>query len=117
MAVVQPSDVAASLGRPISDANEHQQISTWIGDAEMLVRVRLGDLSLLDRGALAYVVREAVANRARNPEGYQSETIDDYTYRMPTESRSITILDDWWALLSPPDSAGAFTIRPGGVPL
>jgi hypothetical protein len=58
-------------------------------------------------------VREAVAARFRNPEGFQSETIDDYTYRHGNETRRVTILDEWWELLSPTTESAAFSTRPG----
>lgn len=108
---VAASDIETALGRPLSNA-EHQQATQWIGDAELLIEVRLGDLTLLNRSALDYVVREAVVARFRNPEGYQSESIDDYTYRHGTETRRVTILPEWWELLSPTRESGAFSTRP-----
>lgn len=105
-------DVATSLGRLISDPVEIAQLSQWIGDAELLIQTRLGDLSLLDADALAFVVREAVAARARNPQGFQYEAIDDYRYGLPTESRKVTILPEWWDMLTPGSRAGAYTVRP-----
>jgi hypothetical protein len=47
-----------------------------------------------------------------NPSGYQSETIDDYTYRFGTETRQIVIRDEWWHLLDPDTGSGAFSARP-----
>jgi hypothetical protein len=104
-------DVEASLGRSLT-VPEIEQTNLWIEDAELQIRMRLGDLTLLDAEALAYVVREAVAARLRNPEGFSSETIDDYTYRLPTETRRVTILDEWWRMLDPTTGAGAFSARP-----
>ena len=106
------TDIETALGRTLS-STELAQADQWIGDAQLLVRTRLGDLALLDQDALAYVVREAVVARFRNPDGYQSETIDDYTYRLPAETRRVTILDEWWALLSPVVESEAFSTRPG----
>lgn len=112
MSVVTYMDVGLSLGRPITDDNEQAQVSQWIDDAELLIEARLGDVSLLNQDRLKYVVREAVVARLRNPEGYSSESIDDYTYRMPAESRRVTILPEWWNMLDPNSGSGAFSARP-----
>lgn len=112
MAVVTYEDVAVTLGRPITDSDEQDQVTRWIADAELLIRLRLGDVSLLDQDALAFVEREAVAARLRNPDGVSSEAVDDYKYTMPANSRQVTILDEWWNLLSPETGAGAFSARP-----
>lgn len=109
-------DVATSLGRPISDPDEQAQVSQWLADAELLIRARLGDLALLDQDVLSYVVREAALLKMRNPEGYQSETVDDYTYRHGPATGRVSILDEWWDLLTPDGSSAAFSIRPYGVP-
>lgn len=105
------SDIETALGRTLS-TEEQAQATQWIADALMLIEVRLGDPALLNQDALDYVVREAVAARFRNPEGYQSESIDDYTYRHGTETRRVTILPEWWELLSPTTQSGAFSTRP-----
>lgn len=105
------SDIETALGRTLT-ADEQAQANQWIADALMLIEVRLGDTALLNQSALDYVVREAVVARFRNPDGYQSETIDDYTYRLPTETRRVTILPEWWELLSPATISGAFSTRP-----
>ena len=108
---VQISDIETALGRTLT-AVEQDQATQWIADALMLIEVRLGDTSLLNQPALDYVVREAVVARFRNPEGFQSESIDDYTYRHGSETRRVTILPEWWALLSPSATRGAFSTRP-----
>jgi hypothetical protein len=110
------TDVAVALGRPISDTDEQAQVTWWITTAELQIQSRLGDLSALDQDVLKYVVVEAVAAKAQNPEGASSETIDDYTYRLPTETRRVTILDEWWQMLDPNTSAGAYSTRPGFEP-
>lgn len=107
-------NVGVSLGRPITDPTEQAQITQWISDAELQIRLRLGDLTLLDQDALDFVVREAVAMRVRNPEGYQSETVDDYTYRWGDTAGRIAILDEWWDMLSPSSSTAAFSIQSFG---
>lgn len=116
MSVAVVSDVAVTLGRPITSQTEVDQVSQWLDDAEMQIRLRLGDVSLLDQQALVYVEKEAVALKVLNPEGKQSEGIDDYTYRrFDANARGqVFITDDWWELLSPSRVAGAFTISPTG---
>ena len=108
---VQVSDIETALGRTLT-VGEQAQATLWIADALMLIEVRLGDPTQLLPTALDYVVREAVVARFRNPDGFQSETIDDYTYRHGTETRRVTILPEWWDLLSPSRFSGAFSTRP-----
>ena len=108
---VQVLDIETALGRTLTETEQAQAVQ-WIADARLIIGNRLGDLSLLDQPTLDYVTREAVVSRFRNPEGYQSESIDDYTYRHGSETRRVTILDEWWRLLSPGGGDGAFTIRP-----
>lgn len=99
--IVTREDVEVSLGRSIDSDFERAQVDWWIQSAELQIRTRLGDLALLDQDVLMFVVVEAVAAKASNPEGMQSETIDDYTYRLPAETRRVTILPEWWDMLSP----------------
>ena len=108
---VQVSDIETALGRTLT-AQEQAQATQWIADALLLIKARLGDPAELDQDALDYVVREAVVARFRNPEGYQSESIDDYTYRYGSETRRVSILPEWWTLLSPVGTASAFSVRP-----
>tara|TARA_R100000655_G_scaffold109699_1_gene165019 strand:+ start:6038 stop:6418 length:381 start_codon:yes stop_codon:yes gene_type:complete len=116
MAVATYADVAVALGRPISDSTEQAQVTYWLDAVELQIKSRLGDISLLDQDALRYVEVEAVATKMQNPNGYQSETIDDYTYRFGAETRRVTILDEWWNLLRPVSASGAFSTRPGFEP-
>lgn len=108
-------DIETALGRTLT-TTEQAQATQWIADALMLIEARLGDPALLDATAVDYVVREAVVARFRNPDGYQSESIDDYTYRHGTETRRVTILPEWWELLSPSRVSGAFSTRPDFEP-
>lgn len=117
MAVATTQDVADSLGRPLSGNSENVQVQTWLDDAEMQIRLRLGDVTLLDQGALRYVEREAVIYKIRNPAGKAQEQIDDYSYRLNPDAASgqIVILDEWWTMLSPAGAESqAFTIVPAG---
>lgn len=111
MAVTIPNDIETALGRTLT-ATEQDQANQWKGDALMLVEARLGDPALLNQTALDYVVREAIVSRFRNPDGYQSESIDDYTYRHGSETRRVTILPEWWDLLSPARESNVFSARP-----
>lgn len=108
---VSVSDIETALGRTLSES-EQGQANQWIADALLLIEARLGDLAEIDAARLDFVVREAVAARFRNPEGYQSETIDDYTYRHGTATQRVTILDEWWDLLTPLRESGVFSARP-----
>lgn len=112
MAVATYEDVAVAIGRPITDPVEQQQVTYWLDAAEFVIAARLGSVAELDQAAVKYVETEAVVARMQNPGGYQSETIDDYTYRFGSETRSVTILDEWWNLLDPDTGAGAFSARP-----
>jgi hypothetical protein len=114
VSVATVSQVAASLGRPITSDSELVQIQTWLDDAEMQIRVRLGDVAALDQAAVAYVEREAVLLKVRNPEGKASEAIDDYRYQRTDSAAAgqVQILDEWWVLLSPTQIGGAFSITP-----
>lgn len=128
MAVI-PDDIAVALGRttPDTDSPEYAQWEMWIGDALMLIEARLvgtgtGQVASMDdlnQDKLDYVVREAVVSHVRKPDdATQVEiAIDDArssrTYR--SSRGRVTILDEWWDLLSPSDSsAGAFSINPYG---
>lgn len=116
------TDVAVSLGRPITDPNQQAQVNWWITGAEMLIQARLGDLGDLDADVLNYVVVEAIAakvNRAAAG-GASSITVnvDDsgVTRRFESPVTASDITDEWWALLSPSLTTGAYSVRPGFEP-
>lgn len=119
MALASISDVTTTLGRPLTSTLEGDQIQQWLNNAEMQIRLRLGDVSLLDPEAVIYVETEAVALKVKNPDGKKSEGIDDYNYGRYEDAAKgqIVILDEWWSLLSssPARAAGAFTIDPSGA--
>ena len=116
MAAATSQDVAVAIGRPISSSDELAQVDYWLDSAELLISARLGDVTLLDQSVLRYVETEAVAVRMQNPNGYQSESIDDYTYRYGSTSNRIEILDIWWHMLDPDTGSGAFSVRPSFDP-
>lgn len=117
---VTPADIARELGRatPLESDVEYARYETWISDALFLIRSKLGPIEDLDAETVDYVVRQAVVAHARRPDDATQVTIgvDDAnssrTYR--TSKGRVEIIDDWWALLSPPDntSGRAFSIRP-----
>lgn len=108
---VGTDDIETALGRSFS-AEEQAQANQWIDDALMLIEARLGDLDELNENRLNYVVREAVVARFRNPDGHEYESIDDYRYGLPKETQRITILPEWWSLLSPTTETTMFSVRP-----
>ena len=95
-------DVATTLGRPITDQDEQNQITNWISKTERIISARLGDLANLDRQILADVISEVVARRARNPDGKRNERIDDYSYTLDAAASAVelTLTADEWARLS-----------------
>jgi hypothetical protein len=114
------TDVAARLGRSISDATEIAQVNAWLADTESLILARISDLDdLVDAGApteavVVMVECQAVIRKIRNPEGKVSEDIDDYRYRLNPEAArgELFLTDEEWVLLEPGSSEGAFAVRP-----
>lgn len=104
-------DVATTLGRPITDPDEQNQILNWIAKTERIISARLGDLDALDRQILADVISEVVARRSRNPDGKRNERIDDYSYTLDAAASAVelTLTDAEWARLSQDGStSGAY---------
>lgn len=111
MAYVTVIDVATTLGRPITDPDEQNQITNWISKTERIISARLGSLDNLDRQILADVISEVVARRARNPDGKRNERIDDYSYTLDAAASAVelTLTADEWARLSQDGStSGAY---------
>lgn len=112
---VDSETIAVALGRASTPTDvEDEQWSMWIADARMLIEARLGDLAELDEAKVDYVVREAVLAHIRHPDDATqvSVSIDDGTSSKTYKSARgrVTILDEWWNLLSPTDALSAFTI-------
>lgn len=118
---VDLDDVATTLLRsaPTPSSPEGKAWAMWIDDARRQIQGRLGDLDALDQGTLDYVVREAVALKIKRPDPATKVdvTIDDGSLSKTYEKAAgqVTILDEWWNLLSPGSDAGAWTIRPAGT--
>jgi hypothetical protein len=110
MAVIDLTDVATAIGRPISTEEEQAQVDQWIADVELLIGARLGDLADLDQDLLAYVEREAVIARMRYKENRNADAggrADDTDTGQ--ENYFLRVLAPWWALLSPETGAGSTT--------
>lgn len=111
--MVTPDDIAVALGRASTSDTELDQWSMWIADALLLIEARLGDPAELDQAKLDYVVREAVVAHIRHPDDATqvSVSIDDGTTARTYRSGRgrVTIIDDWWELLSP-STSGAFSL-------
>jgi hypothetical protein len=120
VAVAIWQDVATALGRSTSafPAEQQNQITYWLNGIELLIRNRLGAVDALDQDLLAYVETEAVAEKVRNAgeDGAESVTVsvDDgsVTRRFKRGVAASDITDDWWELLAPAETSGAFTINP-----
>lgn len=111
---VTPDTIEVALGRAALSDFEVDQWQMWIDDALMLIGARLGDVAL-DQAKLDYVVREAVLAHIRHPDDATqvSVSIDDATSSRTYRSGKgrVTILDEWWDLLSPDvGQSGAFVI-------
>jgi hypothetical protein len=127
-------DVADRLRRPISDQAERTAVERWLEDAESKIRGRIRDLTqlvtdadpaplgLIQRRTVVSVEARAVARVAKNPEGYRSTTIDDYTRTRDRvlSDGEVRITDEEWAELIPTLTgaglAGGYTIG-FGTPL
>lgn len=113
MAVITYTDVETAIGRPISTQDERAQVTQWIADVEMLIGARLDDWGLaslndLNQPLLKYVVREAVIARLRYRDDRNSQRgrgADEND--TGEENYFLRILDPWWALLSPTETAPA----------
>lgn len=120
---VTPADIAKTLVRsaPAAGSAEFLAWELWIEDARRLIQTRLPDLASLDQPTLDYVVREAVALKAKRPDpvtqisvAVEGEASTSKTYEKSTGL--IEIRDEWWAMLTPEttDGESAWTINPFG---
>lgn len=118
------ADVSTRLGRPIVDALEVAQVNAWLGDVEALILARIPNLAEFVTAGdptadlVKSVEANAVIRKIKNPNGYVSEGVDDYNYRLNENARKgdLFLTDDEWDLLTPSGSSAAFTIRPYGAP-
>lgn len=111
--------IAVTLGRALTPI-ETEQATLWLGWARATIRRRLGELERLDDDDLAMVLVEAVALRLKEPDPRRTQqsrtvSVDDATVTTALQyqqsSGTITILSEWWSLLTPDVTAPkAFTI-------
>ncbi|TQL56541.1 Gp19/Gp15/Gp42 family protein [Rarobacter faecitabidus] len=123
--------VAARLGRPITDPLEIDQVNAWLSDIEAAIRAgfrRAGfDLAAqVSAGEpigdeVASVEASAAVRRIQNPtpgRTSRTESIDDgsVTDRWESSSDPWAITDTEWELLLPSAAPGAFSVRPSFQP-
>ena len=104
------------LARAAMQRNQEQQWDLWIDDAEMLIDLRidqLGFTGVVDEAKRDYVVRQAVVAHIKKPDDATDVTIavDDAssTRRYQSGKGRVSILDEWWDMLTPDASSAAFT--------
>lgn len=116
--MITVNDVQVEVGRTLT-ATERAQAELWIESAKTIIshgrdgRSQI-DLTALDQPTLDMVIREAVADRIKHPDAAKqvSISVDDAQVSRTYEASSgrIIILDEWWDMLFPKQSTGAFTI-------
>lgn len=105
MSVATIDQVATSLQRPAPDAGTIEALAwqMWLDDAELQIKIRYPDLSLLDQAVLAYVERLAVELKIKNPDPVSTrQTSVDDASESSTWTRSsgtVEILPEWWDML------------------
>lgn len=120
---VTPDQVALTLGDSCPNPIPFEQWDLWISDATLLITnwaTRNGyTFAGLDSATVDYVIREAVALKVKRPDSATQVdvAVDDarVSRRYESSTGQITILPQWWDLLTPVDAAssdGAFTVTP-----
>ncbi len=112
------AQVATAVGRPLK-STEEAQATLWIGDARTIISrgpdgKSVIDLDTLDQAVLDMVVREAVADRIKNPDPVSKVTVavdDGSTSReYVAASGQLRIREEWWAMLIPAETGDAFSV-------
>ncbi len=117
MALATVGDVSARLGRDLSP-DEAEQVSTLLGDAELLIKTRIPDLlarvaaGTIDSAVVIMIEANMVLRVVRNPDGYVQETDGNYSYQVSTAVASgrLSVLDDEWSWLG--ITRGVFLLVP-----
>ncbi len=117
MALATVGDVSARLGRELS-SDEAEQVSTLLGDAELLIKTRIPDLlarvaaGTIDSAVVIMIEANMVLRVVRNPDGYVQETDGNYSYQVSTAVASgrLSVLDDEWSWLG--ITRGVFLLVP-----
>ncbi|WP_158169976.1 Gp19/Gp15/Gp42 family protein [Mycolicibacterium smegmatis] len=106
MPYATPSDVAARLGRELTE-QETSLVSTRLEDAERMILRKIPDLADkisagdIDVADVKQVEAEAVLRLVRNPEGYASEQDGTYGYTFSRDlaSGKLEITREEWEML------------------
>lgn len=116
---VTVAQVATAVGRSLT-ATEKEQAAMWIADAAVLIshgpdgRSTI-DVATLDQGTLDLVIREAVADRIKQPDAVSEVTVavDDASTsrKYVAASGQLRIRDEWWAMLLPDEGGDAGSTR------
>lgn len=110
MVLATVQDVSDRMMRPLT-APEEQAANAYIAELSAAVQERYAgvDAAVAERPSYRDVVAGRIANAVarvlRNPEGYVSEAIDDWSGRRSDASGLYLSADDWDAIL-PPAAAG-----------
>jgi hypothetical protein len=124
MAFATSSDVAARLGRVLTDA-ESAQVDAVLDDVETIIRSRVGDFDVRISDSLfvdlVILVEAKAARRVMlNPLGIRqhSEGVDDFqqssTFDTSISGSDTYVTEDEWALLGASSSrSGSFTMAVG----
>ncbi|MBK6556115.1 MAG: hypothetical protein KBG78_05740 [Dermatophilaceae bacterium] len=120
---VTPDQVALTLGDSCPTPVPYEQWDMWISDATLLITdwaTRNGyTFAGLDSATVDYVIRESVALKVKRPDSATQVdvAVDDgrVSRRYESSTGQITILPEWWDLLTPAastSSGGAFSVSP-----
>ena len=98
-------------------------VALFVDLANGIVSEVIGNLTPIPARVMA-ITLEVAGRPVRNPAGYSSETVDDYTYRLPSETRKagVYLTDDERAelvgitvpLVDQQVARGAYTVSLGG---
>lgn len=117
MAYATSADVEARLGRTL-DSSESQIVTARLGDAELIIKSRIPDLSTkitdgkIIQAAVVMVEADMVLRLVKNPDGFAQETDGNYSYTLHSDIASgrLSVLPHEWALLG--IRGGVYTIAP-----
>lgn len=111
--------------RPLS-FDESVNAEAFLADAWALATLKIPELDArvtaetIDLSLVRMVICAAVLRVLKNPDGKQTEQLEDYRYTMAEGAASGTLFltDEELLVLRPasPSPSGAFTIRPYGQP-
>lgn len=88
-AIITPGELVSYLPADVDTSNA-ERVDMLVEFANGLVTDLIGEQTSYSWRARA-ITLEIAARPLRNPNGYSSETVDDYTYRLPTAVREAGI--------------------------